>query len=459
MSNCFVRKTESAVVPIEPVVTDNCDDWLDKQNQVTKNWVKANGFKAKSGQVCLMSDEAGNLSRVFFGIKTLDDLIEFGALPTKLNEGIYRIEADLSSAQQLMIASAWGLASYRFGYYKEQPEFGCQLLLDDGLDADYLEALVDSVFLVRDLINTPTEDMGPAELAMTAQKVADDFGANYRNIVGNDLLTENYPTIHAVGRASAQEPRLIDFSWGDEDHPKITLVGKGVCFDSGGLNLKPSSGMRQMKKDMAGAANVLGLARLIMATKLPVRLRVLIPAVENAVSSNSYRPGDVIKTRKGLTVEVTNTDAEGRLVLCDALTEAATENPELLINIATLTGAARVAVGTDISALFSHHDELANKLYAYGEQVSDPIWRLPMYAPYRSLLDSPIADLQNANTGSSYGAAITAALYLSEFVPNEIPWVHFDIMAWNNSTTAARPEGGEAMAIRAIYKYLQETYQ
>lgn len=459
MSNCFVRTSDVVAIPIVPVVTVDFDDWITQQDQITQNWIKATGFKAKSGQLCLISDAEGNLSRVLFGLKSLDNLMDFGVLPTKLNEGVYKIDADLKTSQHHTIATAWGLGSYRFSYYKAQPAFDCRLLLDDRLDVESLEALVDSIYLVRDLINTPTDDMGPAELASVAQKLADDFGASFYSVTGEDLLSENYPTIYAVGRASAHQPRLIDLRWGSENHPKITLVGKGVCFDTGGLNLKPASGMRYMKKDMAGAANVLGLARMIMATKLPVRLRVLIPAVENAVSGRSYHPGDVLKTRKGLTVEVTNTDAEGRLVLCDALTEAATEQPELLINIATLTGAARVAVGTDISALFSRHDDLANKLYAYGEQVFDPIWRLPMYEPYKSLLDSSIADISNANTSDAYGGAITAALYLGEFVPKDIPWVHFDIMAWNNSAKAARPEGGEAMAIRAVFLYLKETYQ
>jgi leucyl aminopeptidase len=299
--------------------------------------------------------------------------------------------------------------------------------------------------------------MGPADLSSAAKKLAAEYKAKFSEIVGDDLLKQNYPAIHAVGRASTNPPRLIDITWGNKKHPKLTLVGKGVCFDTGGLDIKPAAGMLGMKKDMGGAAHVLGLASLIMHAKLPVRLRVLIPAVENVISGNAYKPGDVINTRKGLTVEIGNTDAEGRVILADALFEASSEKPELILDFATLTGAARVAMGTDISALFTNDNHLANELINLGEKLLDPIWRMPLYTPYRKLIESPIADLNNAPL-SLYGGAITAALFLKEFVGNNISWAHFDIMAWNASSSSAHPEGAEAMAIRAVFEYLQHRF-
>ena len=297
----------------------------------------------------------------------------------------------------------------------------------------------------------------PEQLATATQALGQAFGASVDQLIGDELLAQNYPLIHAVGRASAHPPRLLDLRWGDPGHPKITLIGKGVCFDSGGLDLKPSSAMRLMKKDMGGAATALGLARLIMSSGLPVRLRVLVAAVENAVAGNAFRPGDVLRSRRGLTVEIHNTDAEGRLVLCDALAEASDERPELMIDFATLTGAARVALGTDMPALFCNDDELANGLLTAAAQEQDPFWRLPLHRPYRDMLDSKIADLANASE-SSYAGAITAALFLQEFVPTDLPWVHFDLMAWNLKTQPGRPEGGEAMGLRALFAWLEQRY-
>ncbi|HCH69212.1 MAG TPA: leucyl aminopeptidase, partial [Colwellia sp.] len=312
--------------------------------------------------------------------------------------------------------------------------------------------------LVRDLINTPAADMMPKELGESAQALADNFGGILKQIIGEDLLTQNYPTIHAVGRASAHQPRLIDLTWGNKQHPKITLVGKGVCFDSGGLDLKPSAGMRNMKKDMGGSAHVLGLAHLIMSHKLPINLRVLIPAVENAVSNNAMRPGDVLTTRSGLTVEIDNTDAEGRLVLCDALTEADQESPELIIDFATLTGAMRVALGTELPGFFSTCDEIAAGITNAGSKISDPVWRMPLYQPYNDLFKSTIADMANCST-TPFGGAITAALYLQKFIRKETNWVHFDVMAFNVRTLSGRPLGGEAFGIRAVFDYLQTQYK
>ena len=320
-----------------------------------------------------------------------------------------------------------------------------------------VEREISAITLVRDLINTSAQDMMPEHLGETIELLAKTFDAEVTQIIGDELLAQNYPTIHAVGRASEHAPRLIDLRWGDESHPKITLVGKGVCFDSGGLDVKSADGMRNMKKDMGGAAHAMGLAQLIMAHQLPVRLRLLIPAVENAIAHNAYRPGDVIKTRKGLTVEIHNTDAEGRLVLCDALAEADTESPDLLIDFATLTGTCRVALGTELSGLFSNRKEVAAGLCRAGEIIGDPVWTLPLHAPYKAFLKSELADLVNSPS-SPMGGAIVAALYLQSFISDDTPWCHFDIMAWNTRALPGRPVGGEAMGLRAAFEYLAAKY-
>jgi leucyl aminopeptidase len=314
--------------------------------------------------------------------------------------------------------------------------------------------IAEATALARDLINTPASDMGPAELVQAVRDAGRAHDAKVNVIEGDALLRRNFPTIHAVGRASARAPRLADLRWGARG-PRVTLVGKGVCFDSGGLDLKSSSNMKLMKKDMGGAAQVLGLATMVMDAKLPVRLRVLIPAVENSVSGNAMRPLDVITTRKGLTVEVGNTDAEGRLILCDALAEADRDKPDLIVDCATLTGSARVALGTELPALFSSDDGLAARLLEIGLREQDPLWRLPLHGPYRSQLDSKIADLNNVSE-SSYGGAITAALFLQSFVSKDTPWMHIDMMGWNLRARPGRPVGGEVMGMRALYALIEE---
>lgn len=454
----FATDKAGDATPIEAVLADQFSHWFDQQDQTTQNWVNETGFKAKSGEVIVVPDQNGVATRVLLGMASSDDVLQFGRLPYRLRQGPYTIVNDFSQEQLTRCACAWAFGAYRFTRYRSNPKAPALLVLPNGVAQHHVENISSSVNLVRDMINTPTQDMQPQNIAEQAERLAQEFKAQCTQIVGDDLLDQNFPVIHAVGRASVHPSRLVDLRWGDDKHPKVTLVGKGVCFDTGGLDLKPPAGMRYMKKDMAGAAHVLGLGRMIMAGKLPVRLRILIPTVENAVSGDAYRPGDIIKSRKGATIEVTNTDAEGRLILCDALTEASSENPDLLIDIATLTGAARVALGNDISAMFTQNDKLASDLVAVGDELIDPIWRLPMYEPYRKLLQSPIADLVNAVLGDPSGGAITAALFLSEFVPEDIEWVHFDIMAWNKRNRAARPEGGEAMAIRALYRYLQNRY-
>ena len=325
------------------------------------------------------------------------------------------------------------------------------------LDARSLRDRVRAIALVRDLVNMPATDMMPEHLDAAAKELAAEFGATHRSVVGDALLAERFPTIHAVGRASACAPRLIELGWGDPSHPEVVLIGKGVCFDSGGLDIKTADGMRYMKKDMGGAAHVLGIARLVMAEPLPVRLRVLIPAVENAISGNAFRPGDIIRTRKGLTVEVDNTDAEGRLVLCDAIALACERKPALIVDFATLTGAARSALGTDLPAMFCNDDKVAERLLDTSARVADPVWRMPLHQPYRKMLESRAADMLNSGR-SPYAGAITAALFLESFVGSDVPWVHFDLMAWNVAASPGRPEGGEAMGLRAVHAYLTERF-
>lgn len=458
MLNCFTRSSEEKTIPITIVEENQFKNWSAQQPERVQNCLKATDFTAKNGSTYLLCNAEGNLERIIMGRKDKLDWFLIGQLAATLPKGVYFLDHHLDDEQSYAAALAWGLGSYQFGVYKKLPPLQAKLQLSDKLaEHKYLEAILRASFLVRDLINTPTDNMYPADLAEVASELAQEFGASMTQIVGEELLNEGYPSIHTVGRGSEHAPRLIDFKWGNPDHPKVTLVGKGVCFDSGGLNIKPTNGMGTMKKDMAGAAHVLGLALVVMAMKLPVRLRVLIPAVENAISGNAYHPGDVIITRKGISVEINNTDAEGRVILSDALTEASTENPEVLFDFASLTGAARVALGTDISALFSNSDTLANELERCAQQEQDPVWRLPLFQPYKKLLDSKVADLSNCSS-SGWGGAITAALFLQDFVGKDLNWAHFDIMAWNERACAIGPEGGEAMALRAVARYLCKRY-
>lgn len=454
MFHCYTSSSEKSI-PITPVIADQFNQWLEQQAEHTKNWLQSIKFIAKPETFALIPNGQGHLTQVIFVIKDKKDFWSFGLLPMALPENSYRIELISDNPLLEKISIAWGLGAYQFTPYKIANKTIAQLVIVEKINYQLIENTIKSTYLVRDLINTPTEDMGPEQLTQTAFQLAKEFDAQLTEIVGDDLLKQNYPTIHAVGRASPRQPRLIDLRWGQKNKFKLTLVGKGVCFDSGGLDIKPASGMLLMKKDMGGAAHVLGLARMIMSANLPINLRVLIPAVENVIAGNAFKPGDVIKTRKGITVEIGNTDAEGRLILCDALVEGVTEKPNLLIDFATLTGAARVAVGTEISAMFTDDNELAAQLLHHAQQEQDPIWHMPLYTPYRRLIDSNIADINNASS-SPYAGATTAALFLKEFVPNEITWVHFDLNAWNVSPRPGRPEGGEAMGLRAVFTYLQK---
>lgn len=455
MQSCFVTESNSHVTPISVVAQKKFSEWLDLQTVQTKDWLTSTNFKAEAGSVRLIPDANGKLGRVICCVADSENLWSVGNLPFALPEGLYKF--DVTDLQYISYAIAWGLGAYQFTRYKQPTRKPAQLYLHANSVA-HINNMVESIYLVRDCINTPTDDMGPSELADVAEALAEHYHAKFTQIVGDDLLEQNYPSIYTVGRASDDAPRLLDLRWGNPSHPKVTLVGKGVCFDTGGLDIKPSSYMLLMKKDMGGGAHVLGLARMIMEAKLPVCLRVLIPAVENAISGNAYRPGDVITSRKGLTVEVGNTDAEGRVVLSDALTEAVSEKPDLLIDIATLTGAARVALGPDLPAVFSNNDQLVNDVIKQGEKNHDPMWRLPLFPMYREYINSPIADINN-NSSEPYAGAITAALFLKEFVPDDIPWLHFDLMAWNTRTKPGRPQGGEAMALRALFAYLENRYR
>ncbi|WNO60070.1 leucyl aminopeptidase family protein [Rheinheimera sp. MMS21-TC3] len=443
----------SAGIPLTIIAKQDFEQWLSKQASSLQNWLKATQFSAKG--LSLIPDSDGQISQVIYVTDKPDAYWVCGDIVNQLPANQYLLSA--SDAQCRVAAFGWALGAYKFDRYKKNDKQYPQLVIDNADIVASTLQLVRSVSIVRDLVNTPAADMMPQHLAEVMQQLADEFGGKVQQIVGDDLLKQNYPTIHMVGRASDNLPRLIDLTWGDENAPKVTLVGKGVCFDSGGLDLKPGSGMRLMKKDMGGAAHVIGLAHQIMAAKLPVRLRVLVPAVENAVSANAFRPGDVIKTRKGLTVEIDNTDAEGRLVLCDALAEASNDKPDLLIDFATLTGAMRVALGTELPGFFSNDDTVAAEITAAGLKVEDPVWRMPLYKPYYDLTGSDIADLANCGK-TPFGGAITAALYLEAFVDEGISWSHFDIMAWNNRALPGRPIGGEAFGLRAVFEYLQQRF-
>jgi leucyl aminopeptidase len=460
MAFSLIDETAGAI-PIVALNKDRLRVWLDGARERERKWVTSISFSAEQGKHALVPGETGELARVLVGLgEGADDgrtMWGLAGLPDALPEGSYRLETIPEGADPTRLALGWALATYTFSRYNSKSRPTAALVWPDGADRGRVERLAQAVFLARDLANTPAGDLGPEELAAEALRVAEAARARHRVIVGDALLAENYPTIHAVGRASARAPRLVDIVWGDPSAPRVTLVGKGVCFDTGGLDLKTASGMRLMKKDMAGAAIVLGLAQAIMDARLGVRLRVLLPIVENAVSGNAVHPMDIVRTRKGLTVEIGNTDAEGRLILCDALAEAATEKPALLVDMATLTGAARVALGPELAALFCNDDALARGLLDAAETEEDPMWRMPLWRPYRKMIDSKIADINNVSE-SPHAGAVTAALYLQEFVEPGIPWAHLDVMAWNPQSRPGRPEGAEATALRALYTHIAQSF-
>ncbi|MEZ4229994.1 MAG: leucyl aminopeptidase family protein [Polyangiaceae bacterium] len=456
MNEIFAAKPTKTSRPIVALEKGELKAWLKGQRVGTRNWLASTDFKAKPGEFALVPGRDGGLERVVLGVSSKKEPWDWSGLVRKLPPGRYHVATELGSGYASTVALGWALGHYRYDRYKSHTGKAPLLAWPEGADQAEVVSLFEGISLARDLINTPAGDLGPTALGESAKELAARHKAKFTLIVGDKLLEQNYPTIHAVGRACTDAPRLIDFTWGDPKHPKLTLVGKGVCFDTGGLDLKPADNMKLMKKDMGGAALVLGLAHAVMSAGLPVRLRVLVPAVENSVAGNAFHPLDVIKTRKGLTVEIGHTDAEGRLILCDALAEADTENPDLLIDAATLTGAARVALGTELPALFTNDDDVAAAVIAAGLREGDPLWRLPLHEPYKEQLKTPMADLNNQ--GGPFGGAITAALFLQSFISRRQRWVHIDTMGWNLRSRPGRPVGGEAFALRALYRMLVERY-
>ncbi len=460
MLDHLVARAAKATI-ILPLTQKALADWTKAQPAAVQNWLKASGFKAKPGTHLALPGDAGRLERILAGVEEGIDRWSLAALPAALPEGTYQLdEENLSPAQASAHAFAWAMGCYRFARYRSDTKTYADLVWPKSAHRDAVERAVKAIGLGRDLINTPAEHMGPADLAKAVEKVGARHKAKVATIVGDQLLKQNYPTIHAVGRAAASDraPRLIDLTWkgpGGDKGPLLILVGKGVCFDTGGLDIKPRSGMMMMKKDMGGAASVLALSQMIMEAGLPLRLRLLIPAVENSVSGNAIRPLDVVKTRKGITVEINDTDAEGRLILGDALAEADAQKPDLVIDMATLTGAARVALGPDVPALFATDDDLAESLLRHSRTEGDPLWRLPLWKPYRRMLESKVADIANCEPGS-FGGAITAALYMAEFLSPSTKWMHIDTYGWTAGLGAGRPEGGEPLGIRALFAFIED---
>ncbi len=448
----FIATADHAL-PLHAVTASGFAAWSAQQSAPLQAWLKTQGFTAAAGSVALLPGSEG-LAGAVLGISDANDPFAYAHAPYVLPTGDWRIadtlDADATAALQL----GWGLGSYRFTRYRDATRAPARLAMQ--IDDD-IAAQIAACFRTRDLINTPTEHMGPDELEAVAREIATTHGADLDVLTGDDLFTHNFPAIHAVGRASHRAPRLIVLRWGNAAHPHIAIVGKGVCFDTGGLDIKAAAGMRNMKKDMGGAAHAIALAELIMARNLPVRITLLVPAVENAIGPNAYRPGDVIATRKGISVEIDNTDAEGRIVLCDALTYAAEQSPQLILDFATLTGAARIALGPDLPALFCNDDAVANDWLSAGMHHFDPLWRMPLHRPYLRYLISGIADLSNSSATTMAGA-VTAALYLERFVPAEQKWAHLDVYSWNDSDRHGRPAGGEAQALRSCYAMLKVRY-
>lgn len=447
--------SDASSIPLTLLAEDDLDGWLGDQANDVKAWVEAHGFRASVGQALALPGPDG-LAGALVGYgnakSRMRGRFHLAAGAPKLPTGTYSLQSTLDKAALETETLGWLLAQYRFVRYKDNPATARDLIAPDGIDPDRVCLIARAEALTRDLINTPASDMGPAELEEAARDLAEAHGAAIRVTVGDDLLAEGFPMIHTVGRASATPPRLIDLVWGNAG-PKITLVGKGVCFDTGGLNLKPGASMGLMKKDMGGAAAVLGLAKMLMGSDAPIRLRVLIPAVENSVSGNAFRPRDILISRKGLTVEINNTDAEGRLVLADALALADEDSPDLIVSMATLTGAARVAVGPDLAPFYTDDAAKAATLTEAADRVADPVWQMPFHTPYEAMIEPGIADLDNAPKGG-FAGSITAALFLRRFVTETPGYLHFDIYGWQPSDAPGRPKGGIGQGTRALFEAL-----
>ena len=452
-----LKKPTPACIPVHLTDRSSFARHAGALPNAARQWLATLGFNGAPDTHALLPDEQGRLQSVWAGVRSADHPWALSALPRSLPPGRYRLGGDGLAPDDQAAALSWQLGAYAFSRYKSPQREAAELLIVASDAARHGLLLATVVAHTRDLVNTPAEHLGPAELATAVQAVAKAHGAQFKQTVGDALLVANFPAIHAVGRAATQAPRLIELNWGDPKAPQLTLVGKGVCFDNGGLNIKGADGMRQMKKDMGGAATALGLATLVMACKLNVRLTLLIPAVENAIAGNAYRPGDVFKTRAGLHIEIGNTDAEGRVILCDALAYAAESKPDLLIDLATLTGAARVALGGQLPALFCRDIVQARALVDRGLALHDPLWHLPLWRDYHPGIESDIADIVNTGRGPQAGA-INAALFLEDFVPAEQNWLHIDLYAWNDAARPGRPAGGEAQTLRTLLAHLQQRY-
>ena len=463
MSDVLVAAGEGEPTRLWALTEAELPEFVAGQPAMIGRMLQAAQFKAKAGQVLLVpaADGEGELALFGLGPSAAADALAFRALPARLPGGDYRLVQAPAGVAPERIALAWALGAYGYDRYRQKlAEPRARLVTGDGLDLAEPLAIARACALARDLVNTPANDMGPAQLEEAAREVAAAFGAQFQSVVGDDLLAAGYPAVHAVGRAAApaRAPRMIEITWsGDDEGPLIALVGKGVVFDTGGLDIKPSAGMRLMKKDMGGAAHALALAQMVMAARLPVRLSVLLPAVENAISGDAMRPGDVLASRKGLSIEVGNTDAEGRLVLADALTRACELEPDLTIDMATLTGAARAALGPQVIPFYTADDVLAGELAHAAEAVGDPVWRMPLWPGYEEALDSDIADIKNDPDGWAQAGSVTAALFLRRFAPSGA-WMHLDIFAWNPRGRPGSPVGAEAQAIRALYAVLKARY-
>ncbi len=451
----FDPQHNSPTIPIHVVTPSTFAAFLNQTDNVTRAWLQSTNFKALPHHHCVIPTSSGEISSVVCCIKASDDIYALAHLPFALPKAIYAI-SNPNEISEYAAALSWLLGSYEFAKYKSSAKLAATLLTKESDETRRAVRTYTAICLTRDLVNTPTEDMGPEHLAKAALGLSKEFGATFREVVGEQLLEQNFPAIHAVGRASHRAPRLIELNWGDPNHPRIAVVGKGVCFDTGGLNIKGADGMRQMKKDMGGAAHALALARLVMECKLPVHLQLLIPAVENAISGNAYRPGEIVGTRAGLKIEIGNTDAEGRVILSDALAFAAESKPELVLDFATLTGAARVALGPELPATFANDDAWFAELDEASRATQDPIWRMPLWQPYNEMIKSNIGDI--INTGGPQAGAVTAALFLERFIPPGQAWIHIDVFSWNPKSRPGRPDGGEAQSLRACFEMLRKRF-
>jgi leucyl aminopeptidase len=452
-----LAKPARGSVPLHVTDRASFKDLSASLDATSRRWLQTLGFSGAPDSHALLPAADGRLAAVWAGVRDATHPFALAALPKQLPAGRYHLAEPGLALDAGAAALSWELGGYTFDLYKAAPREAAQLQLPSNADTQRALIIAAAIASTRDLVNTPAEHMGPAELAEAVRLVAKQHGAKFKQTVGDKLLDEGFPAIHAVGRAATRAPRLIELNWGNPKHPKLALVGKGVCFDSGGLDIKGADGMRLMKKDMGGAANALGLAQMVMALKLPLRLQLLIPAVENAIAGNAYRPGDVFKTRAGLHIEIGNTDAEGRVILCDALAYAAEGKPDLLIDLATLTGAARVALGAQLPALFCRRMDLARELVDRGLALRDPLWHMPLWRDYHGGIESDIADIVNTGKGALAGA-INAALFLDDFVPAGLDWLHIDLFAWNDSARPGRPVGGEAQTLRTLLAALEQRY-